>query len=325
MAGSKIGLSRLVVTTVIPIILGLTLSCSVKTTRRTIGSPDPIKIQDIRVAEGIDKTIIELESEEPILYTSFRLSDPDRLVIEMADVTFGQYEDKISVKEGPVRAITLSSSEVLDVSRLEFELNGLVKTDVRPEGLNIVIEVTRMEKASGPGKPQQVEARHKNGFVFFEEEERPPAKKAPARGLREEPLDAEMTLPPSPPPPAAETPTPLVVEKEAEKKEPVMTPPAQFVSDVKVVQGESLQLVVTSDGRLDPNIFFVGKKKDRLVIDLPGVKRKMKQAMIPGDELYVKRVRIGQHPKKLRLVLDLNQAVTFTWDQKQNKLWVTLK
>ncbi len=142
-----IWLTRLITITVLS---SFTWSCTIKTTQRTIGAPDPIKIQDIRVAEGVDKTIIELESEEPILYTSFRLSDPDRLVIEMADVTFGQYQDEIKVSSGPVRSIMLASSGELDVSRLEFELNGLVKTEVRPDGLNIVVEVTRLEKMTGP-------------------------------------------------------------------------------------------------------------------------------------------------------------------------------
>ena len=74
-------LGRLITITLLPVLVG---ACTVKTSRRTIGASDPIKIQDIRVAEGVDKTIIELESEEPILYTSFRLSDPDRLAIERA-------------------------------------------------------------------------------------------------------------------------------------------------------------------------------------------------------------------------------------------------
>ncbi|MFQ5544033.1 MAG: AMIN domain-containing protein [Nitrospiria bacterium] len=51
----------------------------------------------------------------------------------------------------------------------------------------------------------------------------------------------------------------------------------------------------------------------------------MKRDRIPGDDLYIKRVRIGQHPDKLRLVLDLNQAITFTWEQQGNQLRVTLR
>ncbi len=359
----NIVLSRIPRIVCLSIIVGLSLSCTVKNTRRSLSAPDPIKIQDIRVAEGTDKTIIELESEEPILYTSFRLSDPDRLVIEMADVTFGQYQDEIKISEGPVRSIMLASSGELDVSRLEFKLNGLVKTDVRPEGLNIVIEVTRIEQASGPGKANQVESNHKKSFIFFgDKENQAPNELEPNPGIetiREEPLDADIPsidMPLNPPalapaipemalPTVAEIPpSPTDVKKEAPvtdqkmekmplplvdkkkiKKEVVMTSPAQFVSGVKFIEGDSLQLVITSDGRLSPNIFFVGEKKERLVIDFPGVRTTIKEETHPGDGLFVRRVRFGRHPKKLRLVLDLNLPVTYSWEQRKNELWVTLK
>ncbi len=349
-------LTRLITLTALS---GFMWSCTIKTTGRTIGAPDPIKIQDIRVAEGVDKTIIELESEEPILYTSFRLSDPDRLVIEMADVTFGQYQDEIKVSSGPVRSIMLASSGELDVSRLEFELNGLVKTEVRPDGLNIVVEVTRLEKMTGLGKTPQVEAMHQKSFIFFGDEEKkaavPPPMNPDAKGdpalLREESITAapkagasslpslvtSSTTPLVTPLPLVEIEAPMPtekMEKEAEPSPPAMvvetkkikpTSPAKLVTGLRFVEGKSLHLVVSSDGRLSPNIFFVGKNKNRLVIDFPGVTTNIKKDKIMGDTFYVKQVRIGKHPNKLRLVLDLNQRVVFAWAQKQTELWVTIK
>ncbi len=332
------GRFRLLKMGAIVMVLSATYSCAVKTTRRTISSPDPIRIQDIRVAEGIDKTIIELESDEPILYTSFRQSAPDRLVIEMADVTFGQYQDKIKIPEGPVRSITLASSGELDVSRLEFELNGLVKTEVRPEGLNIVIEVTRLEKMTGFGKEVQVEEKHQKKFIFMGDgQEKPPATLTGKPGTEDVDalsVDIEPSIVPSlvPTAPMVIMDVPGVNTEKASsppavvsKKEMTKMPPAKFVSEVKFVQANGLQLVITSDGDLSPDIFFVGKNKKRLVIDFPGVKSTMKRGNILGDDLFVKQVRFGQHPKKLRLVLDLMKPVIFAWDQKQNELWVTLK
>ncbi len=345
-------LGRLITITLLPVLVG---ACTVKTSRRTIGASDPIKIQDIRVAEGVDKTIIELESEEPILYTSFRLSDPDRLVIEMADVTFGQYQDEIKVSSGPVRSIMLASSGELDVSRLEFELVGLVKTEVRPDGLNIVVEVTRLEQMTGLGKMPQVEAMHKKSFIFFGDGEKKALEEAPmdlAAKTKPEMLSeatietggSSFPLQINPNTPPLVAPLPLVkleapmpakkIEKETESSPPPMpveikkiksTSPAKLITGLRFVEGKSLQLVVSSDGRLSPDIFFVGKDKNRLVIDFPGVKTNIKRDKITGDTFYVKQVRIGKHPNKLRLVLDLNQRVVFAWAQKQTELWVTIK
>lgn len=328
-------LARLIIIT---LLFGFTWSCTIKTSRRLISSPDPIKIQDIRVAEGVDKTIIELESEEPILYTSFRLSNPDRLVIEMADVTFGQYQAEIKVASGPVRSIILASSGELDISRIEFELNGLVKTDVRPEGLNIIIEVTRLEKMTGPGKIPQVEAMHTKSFTFFGDEEKKPSldltAKAATDVIREEAIEAPPLVSSLP---LVKIETPGTTAEMANKpevsppsmmvdaKRSIATAPAKVVTGVRFVQGKTLQLVISSDGRLSPDIFFVGKNKMRLVIDFPGVKTEMTEKRIVGDVSYVKQVRIGKHPNKLRLVLDLKQPVVFAWTQKQTELWLTIK
>jgi len=137
-------MGRTIRLTVIIMISSLIVSCVVKSSRRGLGTTQTLKIQDIRVAEGADKTIVEIEGEGLMLFTSFHLSDPDRLILEISEVDLDKYRDVIKFSEGPIESITPIVMENINVSRLEFILSGQVKTDVRPEGLNIVVEATQL-------------------------------------------------------------------------------------------------------------------------------------------------------------------------------------
>ncbi|MFQ5561603.1 MAG: AMIN domain-containing protein, partial [Nitrospinota bacterium] len=269
------------------------------------------KIHDIRIAEGLNKTIIEIEADEPLLYTSFRLSNPDRLVVEMAEVSLGQHNKEIKIKEGPIRAIHPSPSGELDVTRIEFELSGPVKTDIRPDGLSIVVEATRREKAKKMAQVARSEEPPKGSFTFFgDEQKKPPPEEIVEKPIRRAPQSPSsgkgrplakipVIKPPTPPllvPPGAmavpplKTPKPTTrkkvpqrkqkteiaqgkttenaIKEKVEKEPPVVLakkpvarkkapplPPAQNVLSVRFEQGDLLQLVVKSDGKLSPRIF----------------------------------------------------------------------
>ncbi len=101
------------------------------------------------------------------------------------------------------------------------------------------------------------------------------------------------------------------------------TQPATLVKTVRFDQKEGLKLIVTSNGTLSPHVFLLDE--GRLVIDLPGVKSKVRTKTIPVKDHAVKQVRIGQHPDKLRLVLDLSGTVDYTLEQNKHRLTVYLK
>ncbi len=101
------------------------------------------------------------------------------------------------------------------------------------------------------------------------------------------------------------------------------TRPATLVKTVRFEQKGGLKLIVTSDGMLSPHVFLLDQ--GRLVIDLPGVKSKVRTKAIPVKNRAVKQVRIGQHPDKLRLVLDLAGPVDYALEQNKNRLTIFLK
>ena len=83
-----------------------------------------------------------------------------------------------------------------------------------------------------------------------------------------------------------------------------------------------LRLVIAADGRMIPDIFMVGK--DRLVIDLPHIKSWPRIKAIPIQNRAIRQLRVGQHPDKLRLVLDLLFPVNYTVEQKGDILLIHL-
>jgi len=346
---------------VIFFIANLLSACAVKSSRSSGATSTSLKIQDIRVAEGVDKTIVEIEGEGLMLFTSFQLSDPDRLILEISEVDLGKYRNEIKLAEGPVHAIIPIPMNNIFVSRLEFELADHVKTDVRPEGLNIVVEVTQLDDGMGAmGMAQKNKGMHAEEGVKGGSPRGETAmamKDAGQEGKGKADLSlpnvggaAGGALPPPLVPPAtlggAGEKMPSTNEgkpgsgselvapkapKMAMKESPLPATsaaplsPAKMVKAVRVIKGDNPQVLVALDGMSVANVFYSDAKKRRIVIDFPGVQSSGAPSTITGDGRLVERIRIGKHPDKIRMVLDLVQAVEYSWEQSQGELKMMLK
>ncbi len=455
-------------TRVIAIILisGFLLSCAAKPLQAQQDASRLHEIQDIRITEGENNSTIEVEGEAAMLYTTFQLTDPNRLIIDIADISLGVFDQEIHLKKGPILAIRPVSGGGSNVVRLELLLNEKVEADVRGDGSNLIIN------ASEAG-------RMKSKFVFFDDGTAPSAKateESPEEAVgvapenkegseaetdlslapsEEQPGDPEtddlsaMTmdeapeisiealagveqgtavlsegltgsttettassstektfadpsepsselfiietgeLPPLVPMPdlsegedtepepsldkaieeildtlvetsedplevsdipdslveigevsaTQENPTEILftefpaseeapaieteafVEAPASEEKPLLL--AKRVTSIRFVKDEALRLMITADGILDPSIFRVDNK--RIAIDLPGVKTTLKQSRVFADDPLVKQVRIGNHARKLRLVVDLASVVSYTWQQKRGNLEIIFR
>ncbi|MCG3115656.1 MAG: type IV pilus secretin PilQ [Candidatus Manganitrophus sp. SA1] len=244
----------------------------------------PKEIVDIRVVSESEKTQVVVEGQQPMIYTTFHLTDPYRLIVDMAGVGLGKFTEKIDVNQGGVRSILPVAGEGNQVGRLEIEVDESVETNVRTEGTNLIVEVAH------------------------------PASK-PAEPVVEKPVEPILAL--------TEEPKPVLSPPIKEEKEEKDLSPAKIVKSIRFDRKEGLQLVITSDGQLSPNVFLLDPK--RLVIDLPDVKMASKIKTLPAKDHAVKQARIGVHSDKVRLVLDLNAPVVYTLQQDGSQLRVHLK
>jgi len=273
-----IGRNRIILAIVFLI---FTQSCSPKTSQVMMEPSSPKEIVDIRVVPGSERTQVVVEGQQPMIYTTFHLTNPYRLIVDMAGVSLGKFTEKIDVNQGAVRSILPVAGEGNQVGRLEIEIDESVETNVRTEGTNLIVEVANpTSKAAEPATEKPAE---------------------PILALTEEP---KPILPP-----------PIKEEKSLS--------PAKTIKSIRFDRKEDLQLVITSDGQLSPDVFLLDPK--RLVIDLPNVKMASKTKTLPAKDRAVKQARIGVHSNKVRLVLDLNAPVAYSLQQEGNQLLVHLK
>lgn len=102
----------------------------------------------------------------------------------------------------------------------------------------------------------------------------------------------------------------IVEEVPPPVKEEVITKelaPAQSLVDVFAdkSQIDKVTLQLKTDGKLGDYNTFALKKPTRLVIDLWKITRKFPQKVVTVDSPYLEKVRLGDHPDKLRVVLDI--------------------
>lgn len=114
------------------------------------------------------------------------------------------------------------------------------------------------------------------------------------------------------------------------KTEPVETEtdvvglPAQSVTKIEVrPEGDQVTVVVVGDGRLFPDAKQLDES--RLVIDIPAVSAALRHSVVRGNHHLLKKIRVGYHADKVRLVFDVLDHPVFSLNQKGNEVLVTLK
>lgn len=82
-------------------------------------------------------------------------------------------------------------------------------------------------------------------------------------------------------------------------------------------EGPNLLLAVDLTGPLEPRVFSVDNKgpNPRVVVDFNGAKAVRLPARIKSPSLLAKSVRIGRHPDKVRVVIDLQKGKTYLVEQ----------
>ncbi|HUI46731.1 MAG TPA: type IV pilus secretin PilQ [Nitrospirota bacterium] len=268
--------------------------CAAKGSANATQQGAQVVLTKIETHDMDGKTEVTIEATEPILqYTSFQLSDPLRLVVDIADSSIGQLPDRIAVNSGGVTDITPVQKD--SVSRLEFGLSQAVETKVYQSEGKLVVELSK------PAEEAQA------------------ASQAVTPAPQPEVATSEAVTAPTTTPEAA----PVFEKKEAAQPEQEA---AKVVTAVSAIAGkEGVQVVITGDGAMKPNAFLVGTKK--LVVDIPGVQSKVRPRVIPVRKGGLDRVRIGQHPApdlKVRVVLDLTKTLRYTVTPQGNTVLIAM-
>ncbi len=106
------------------------------------------------------------------------------------------------------------------------------------------------------------------------------------------------------------------------------TPPmrllAQAVTAIEVrPEAELLTVVIAGDGQLFPEANFLDDS--RLIVDIPAVTSTLRRSVIRADHHLLKKIRVGHHADKIRLVFDVPERPLYSMVRDANKVVITLK
>ncbi|MDT8317281.1 MAG: type IV pilus secretin PilQ [bacterium] len=285
------------------------IGCSVKRVGQSPSMAGGNLIDDIRVEEVANKTKVTIAGHIPPNYTTFKLANPLRIVIDIADANISAIKSPQAVSNETVDSISLVQFDETgsNIGRVEIALKKLTDYRVIKEGNDIVVMIDRVpgpvvswESMSDADQLEPVDTLEVGVGDVDQEKTIADVEKVPSQ----EALSKSTEL--------------LKVEETivAPKKD---MPKAKALTDFKVEKGNGyLKVVALGDGSIgNYNAFRLGKP-DRLVVDIFDIKNADKRKSIKVNETFLKAVRIGQHANKVRMVLDIPSGALTVFNVEKN-------
>jgi type IV pilus assembly protein PilQ len=240
------------------------------------------------------------------------LPPASRAPVTIRDITFSEELDYTRVAIEGSDELMYESLELLeDPLRISVEIPNVAVEAVTPIPVDngTVTEITsfadaesgRVEIGLADRVPYNITQEANNLYIDIE------------RGMVARPIEVEE---------------PAVVEEI--ETAPVMETPATAattLTDVSVTRRDDVtEVTFAADGVIGDYNSFTLKSPPRLVIDLWNLKSRLPKRTVRAETSHLKQVRIGQHPKKTRLVLDASGSTLppYRVDRFENGLVITL-
>ncbi len=230
-------------------------------------------IQNISFSDEENFTKIRIEGSEPIAPPFYKvLSDPLRLVIDVPNVDMKQIKEPIKIDNGTVGTLVVTQYD--DKGRIEIGLEQMTNYNISREDKVLTIDIERVKKAA-----ETKDVRKEEEPIREKGVELPPVESKTEAA----PPSGKEVLSPS-----AETGNKAkeVVDLSFEKKEDFIT------------------FNIKADGKVGNYNAFKLDSPARLVLDLWEVGTRYPRKMIKTENPFIKEVRIGRYPDKVRLVFD---------------------
>ncbi|WP_136526622.1 type IV pilus secretin family protein [Geomonas ferrireducens] len=235
-----------------------------------------------------DGSSVELVSDKPLTYTSYKSGEPSKIIVDISQTEPGSVSSPIEVNRGSVKRVDVERQPVgrsvlTRVSVvLTHDVDFFVATDPADKS-RLMITLPREAEA----KPEQ-----------------PEVKEAPIA----EPRIEEKTLVAD-----AAAATPPVQKSDASATAaPAAEKPAAKATAADAGNGQKLNAIMTVADGVELSVqggvqtfnSFKLTKPDRIVLDLFKVKNALVQNVVPIGAFGVANARVGSTPDKVRVVLD---------------------
>ena len=245
----------------------------------------PVVINKIEPRDIDGKTEITIEGTQAISqYTSFQLTEPLRLIVDIGDANLGTLKDTVSVKSGAVTDIVPRQMD--NIVRLEIGLSQSVDTKVDTVDGKLIIDVAKPAGETTQG-----------------------AETKPAQG-------AEAVVPT----PTQEIPK----QEAVETPQPEQAPATVVSSVKATAGKEGIKVVITANGSMKPNTFMVGNNRLVVDIPGVRSTAKPSVIPVRKGGLDKVRVGQHTAPQKVRVVLDLTKQLAYTVTPEANTLIIAM-
>src|SRR6476660_7734296 len=100
--------------------------------------------------------------------------------------------------------------------------------------------------------------------------------------------------------------------------------PGQTLTRIDVQRGsDDIRVIISGEGRLAHEVTRLDER--RLMIDMPGVASAIRKPFISVNHRMLKQVRLGYHPDRTRVVLDLAGTIAYSVEPQGTNLLVNLR
>jgi len=285
----------------------------------TIDGPSKTVSEQIRSAEQAAVGAESPKAEKELLPSPESESDPASAFMETEETVTSEPSSastdlpNVSSESGPSEtereAIStipvITSTEILPPETDATEEPSLKTASAEKENRQKTPEETATEpeiSAAEPAQPEptsEPDPQSAQAKPETEAESKPQIEEAPPEIASEEAKGPEDV------PRPAEGPKPVKRAVKTARKPP--SQPRRLSEIVPKPAGDRFEALIKAGGGITDYRSFFLKSPPKLVIDLPGKWEQKTRSVIEVDHHLVKRVRVGQHPEFIRVVLDLEK------------------
>lgn len=264
------------------------------------------QLTNIEVTDLSDSTQILLEAEEALRYTSFTLSDPPRLIIDLSDISAGEFREPISVNKGAVEAIYPTEADIpVRATRLDIKLvSEPIEYRMYRSDKALVIDISKKMEETRMEQETLTQISPESQIMESKEAEALPIDIDKVEGVIEaKPADKE--------------------ERVAEERKAL-----NIIRDIEVITYEGkTNIIISADKDINANTFTLGD--NRLVIDVKDAKHSIpKEEISLVDNKVISKIRIGRHitpVSKVRIVADLRERVTYEVSKEEKRFIIRIQ
>jgi len=263
---------------------------------------EPHVLKDVRIFSHSGQWHVVLIGSQSMTYKATKTSNPLRVVVDLPNTVS---KPLITSPVGDNEIIdTVKSSTVVHgpppLTRVEIVLKKDISYDIRQEEEKIRISFDTVPPTSQP------------------------------EGAETEPaVEAKDDIPPTTTKESPTTVTSQPSSEEPKRAAEQALPPASTILAIEPVEmGEDIDVHIIGDGRFDKYDVSLLSDPPRLVVDLFGVKSTGLKDELSLSGPWAKRLRIGRHAEKVRVVFDLlftpKGEFPFQVTVEENRLVVSL-